>query len=240
MRRLFFCFLAFVLVTSLTCFSQQTDIAQFNVVAGYSYLSTPSLNLAQRGFNGDVAINVRPWMSFGFDSSMFSGHSSLLPSYLSTATQAKLGGAVATVPAPFRASLGAALNQGVPFNSSTFTYQMGPQFNYRHFRKVTLFVRPALGLLHAKIQTKPDPTLSPFLVPLVSGLLGGKLSDADTSVFYGFGGGATWEITRNFGLRFTTDLARYNFFGQQLNGARNSLRFSVTTKYGFGKNILRK
>ena len=72
MRRLFFCFLAFVLVTSLTCFSQQTDIAQFNVVAGYSYLSTPSLNLAQRGFNGDVAINVRPWMSFGFDSSLFS------------------------------------------------------------------------------------------------------------------------------------------------------------------------
>jgi hypothetical protein len=236
MRRLLFCFLAIVLATTLTCFAQQTDIAQFNVVAGYSYLTTPSLNLAQRGFNGDFATNVRPWMSLGFDFSIFSGHSSLIPSYLNSATQTRLGSALAPLPAPVRASLGAALNQGVPFNSSTYTYQMGPQFNYRHFKKVTLFVRPALGLLHAKIQTRPSPALT----PLVSGLLGGKLSDADTSVFYGLGGGATWEITRNFGLRFTADLARYNFFGQQLNGARNSVRLSVTTKYGFGKNILHK
>lgn len=236
MRRLFFCFLAFVLVTTLTCFSQQTDIAQFSVVAGYSYLSTPSLNLAQRGFNGDFAQNVRPWISMGFDFSIFSGHSSLIPSYLNSATQTKLGGALAPLPAPVRASLGAALNAGVPFESSTYTYQMGPQFNYRHFRKVTLFVRPALGLLHAKIQTKPTAAVT----PLVMGLMSGKLSDADTSVFYGFGGGATWEITRNFGLRFTADLARYNFFGETLNGARNSVRLSVTTKYGFGKNILRK
>ena len=237
MRRLLFCLLTLFLVsTAPSCFSQQTDIARFNVVGGFSYLATPSLNLAQRGFNGDFAMNVRPWMSFGFDFSTFSGHSSLLPSYLNTATQTKLAGVLATLPAPVAAALGAALNAGVPFNSSTFTYQMGPQFNYRHFKHVTLFVRPALGLLHAKIQTKP----SPALVPLVSGLLGGKLSDADTSVFYGFGGGATWEITRNFGLRATADLARYNFFGQQLTGARNSVRLSVTAKFGFGKNILEK
>jgi hypothetical protein len=236
MRRLFFCGLALFLFTTLTCFSQQNDIAQFSVIAGPSYLATPSLNLAQRGFNGDFAQNVRPWVSMGFDFSTFSGHTSLLPKYLNAATQTKLAGALAPLPVPVRAALGAGLNAGVPTDTATYTFQMGPQFNYRHFRKVTLFVRPALGLLHAKIQTKPAAALA----PLVKGLMSGKLSDADTSVFYGFGGGATWEITRNFGLRATADLARYNFFGQTLNGARNSVRLSVTAKYGFGRNILRK
>ncbi len=228
MRRLFFCFLAFVLVTTLTCFSQQNQITQFSVIAGYSYLSTPSLNLAQRGFNGDFAQNVRPWMSMGFDFSTFSGGSTLVPSYLNTATQTKLAH---MLPPGFPVSAVA-----VPFTSSTFTYQAGPQFNYRRLRKVTLFVRPALGLLHAKIQANPAPAAA----PLVSALLGGKLSSADTSVFYGFGGGATWEITPHFGLRVSADYARYNFFAETLNGARNSVRLSVTTKYGFGKNILRK
>ena len=236
MRRFLFCFLAFILATTLTGYAQQTDIAQYSVVAGYSYLSTPSLNLAQRGFNGDFATNVRPWVSMGFDFSTFSGNTTLIPSYLNSATHAKLVGALAPFPAPVQAALGAALNAGVPTSTSTYTYQMGPQFNYRRFKHVTLFVRPALGLLHMKIQTHPTATVT----PLVRGLLGGKLSDADTSVFYGFGGGATWEITRNFGLRFTADLARTNFFGQTLTGARNAVRLSVTGKYGFGKNILRK
>jgi hypothetical protein len=232
MRRLSFCVLAFVLLTSLTCFSQQRDIRQFNIIAGYSYLATPSINLAQRGFNGDLATNLRPWLSFGFDFSMFSGGSTLLPKYLNAATQAQLG----ALPRPYLA----AVANGVPYTSATYTYQLGPQLNYRHFRKVTLFVRPALGLLHAKIQTHPEQLSSPYATPVVAGLLKGKLSEADTSVFYGFGGGATWEISPHFGLRATIDLARYNFFAQQLNGARNSVRFSVTPKVGFGRNIMSK
>jgi hypothetical protein len=228
MRRLFFCLLAFVLVTTPTCFSQQTEITQFNIIAGYSYLHTPSLNLAQRGFNGDFAQNVRPWMSMGFDFSTFTGQSTLLPSYLNLATQAKLAH---MLPPGFPVN-----TVMVPFSSSTSTYQAGPQFNYRRFKHVTLFVRPALGLLHAKVQTNPSPTAA----PLVSALLGGKLSAADNTVFYGLGGGATWEITPHFGLRATVDFARYNFFPNTLDGARNSVRLSVTTKYGFGRNILRK
>jgi hypothetical protein len=70
--------------------------------------------------------------------------------------------------------------------------------------------------------------------------LGGKLSTADTSVFYGVGGGVSWEIDPHFGLRFTTDVVRYNFFAETLNGARTSVRFSVTPKVGFGRNIMSK
>lgn len=225
MRRLLFCVLClFLLSATLTCLAQQKEILQYSVIAGYSYLDTPSLNLSQRGLNTDVAQNVRPWLSLGFDFSWFSGYSTLLGSYLNSATQAKLG--QMGIPASLVA---------VPYTSSTYTYQVGPQFNYRRLKHVTLFARPALGLLHAKIQTNPGP-----YAPIVSSLLGGKLSSADNTVFYGFGGGATWEITPHFGLRGTADFARFNFFPNTLNGSRNGVRLSVMPKFGFGKNIAQR
>jgi hypothetical protein len=72
MRHLFFCAL-FLLPTALTCFSQQTEITQFAAFGAYSYLSTPSLNLTQRGFDGDFGYNLPSWLTLGFDFSYFNG-----------------------------------------------------------------------------------------------------------------------------------------------------------------------
>src|SRR5215469_13520348 len=142
MRRSFVCVLAlFLLSTALTCHPQQTDVRQFAAFGAFSYLSTPSLNLTQRGFDGDFGYNLRSWVSLGFDFSYNSGHSSLLPNDLNSATQAKL--------APFLPLLPPGFILAVPYNSSTYTYEAGPQFNYRRLKKVTLFVRPAFGALHA-------------------------------------------------------------------------------------------
>lgn len=234
MRRSFPCILACILLSTVTCFSQQSEVLRYQVIGGYSYLHVPSLNLAQRGFNGDLGINVRPWLSMGFDFSVFTGHSTLLPSYFNSATQLKLAQALGQMGNPPIA--------GIPYSSTTFTYQAGPQLNYRRFRKVTLFVRPALGLLHEKIQTHPAGCGQYQLqcTALVKGLLGGKLSAADNTVFYGFGGGATWEINPHFGLRATADFARFNLFPDTLNGSRNGVRLSVMPKFGFGKNIMHK
>ena len=226
MRRVFICTLAILLLTTITAFSQQRDIPQYSVIGGYSYLAAPSLNLAFRGFNGDVARNVRPWLSIGFDFSTFSGHNTIVSSYLNSDTQTKLK---TLLPRGVPLSV-----VTVPADMSLMTYQFGPQLNYRRMRKFTLFMRPALGLLHAKAQTNPAPATT----KLVGSLLGGKLSSADNAVFYGVGGGATWEMHRNFGLRFSIDLARFDMFPDLLNGSRNAVRFSITTKYGFGKNIL--
>ncbi len=236
MRRLFTCVLAFLLLSTVTCFSQQSDIRQFAIVAGYSYLDVPSLNLSQRGFNGDFAQNVRPWLSLGFDFSVFNGYSTILPTYLNSATQAQLGQALIGMGVPPSQLPAVVAGLGIPYTSSTYTYQAGPQFNYRRLKHVTLFVRPALGLLHAKIQTLPEDAMSR---QLVGGLLGGKLSSADNTIFYGFGGGATWEVNPHFGLRATADFARFNFFPNTLNGSRNGVRLSVMPKFGFGKNIVR-
>jgi hypothetical protein len=228
MRRFFFCVLAlFLLSTALPCLSQQTDIRQFAAFGAYSYLSTPSLNLTQRGFDGDLGYNLRSWLTFGSDFSVFNGHTSLLPGDLNLTTQAKL--------APILPSLPKGFVLAVPYNTATYTYEAGPQFNYRRLKKVTFFVRPALGLLHANFVAKPD---NPILTGIVSGLLGGGTSKSDTVVFYGFGGGFTWEINPHFGIRVAADLARYDFFSGLLNGSRNSVRISVGTKFGFGRNIL--
>jgi hypothetical protein len=231
MRRLFVCVLAlFLLSTALTCFSQQTDIRQFSAFGAFSYLSTPSLNLTQRGFDGDFGYNWLSWLTLGFDFSYNNGHTSLVPHDFNLATQAKLEPFL-----PVFQELGIPL--AVPYNASTYTYEAGPQFNYRKLRKVTFFVRPALGALHVSIQAKPN---NPAIQEVVAGLLGSNPSKSDTVVFYGFGGGATWEITPNFGLRVAADLAHYNMFSNILNGGRNSVRVVVGTKFSFGKNILKK
>ena len=213
-----------------TCFSQQTTILKYTVYTAFSYLTTPSLNLVQRGFDGDFGMNIRSWLTLGGDFSYNNGASTLLPSSLNTATQAKLAPYV-----PVFQQLGIPI--AVPYHSSTYTYEAGPQFNYRHLKKVTLFARPALGALHGVFTAKPD---NPYIAQIVSGLLNGKTSSSDTVVFYGFGGGITWEATPHFGIRVASDFVHFNYFSNILDGGRNSVRVTIGTKFNFGKNIVGK
>ncbi|MGB8770680.1 MAG: hypothetical protein WCC92_13760 [Candidatus Korobacteraceae bacterium] len=230
--------LLFVLLTALTCFSQQTDILRYSAFTAFSYLSTPSLNLTQRGFDGDFGVNVRSWLTVGGDFSYNSGNSSLLPKNLSSSAQAQLAPILPLLPPGF--------NLAVPYNSSTYTYEAGPQFNYRRFKKFTFFARPALGALHAKFTATPGKCAQPelectqILTQIVTQLVGPSLGRSDTVVFYGFGGGITWEATPHFGLRVASDFVHYDFFSNLLNGGRNSVRFTLGTKFNFGKNIVQK
>lgn len=227
----------FIFTATLTCFSQQTDILRYSAFGAFSYLSTPSLNLTQRGFDGDFGVNIFPWLTVGGDFSYNSGHSSLTPDKLSSTAKAQLAPILPLLPPGFVLA--------VPYNSSTYTYEAGPQFNYRHFKKVTLFARPALGALHANFQTRPgkcgQPELGcgPILTEIVSSLVGPSLGKSDTVVFYGFGGGITWEATPHFGLRVASDFVHYNFFSNLLDGGRNSVRVTVGTKFNFGRNIVK-
>ena len=38
-----------------------------------------------------------------------------------------------------------------PFDATTQTFTAGPQLAYRHFKKVTLFVHPSIGVIHENI-----------------------------------------------------------------------------------------
>ena len=82
----------FIVATSLTSFSQQTDIPMFSAYTAFSYLSTPSLNLTQRGFDGDFGVNIFSWLTVGGDFSYNGGHSTLYPNDLVlTGTPAGVG-----------------------------------------------------------------------------------------------------------------------------------------------------
>jgi hypothetical protein len=228
-RSTFLLLLLFLSLSVVTCFSQQEYVARYSAFGAYSYLSTPSLNLAQRGFDGDFGVNLRSWLTLGGDFSYGSGNTTLLPNQLNSATQAKLAPYV-----PLLVANGIPI--AVPYNSSTYTYEAGPQFNYRRLQHFTFFVRPALGALHASITATPN---NPYMAQIVAGLLGKSLSSSDTVVFYGFGGGITWEATPHFGIRVATDFVHYDMFSNILNGGRNTVRVVIGTKYSWGKNIIK-
>ena len=226
----------FIVLTSLFSFSQQTDIPLFSTFGGFSYYATPSLNLVQRGVDADFGVNVRPWLTLGFDFSYGDGGSTLFPNKLAAPVQAQLAPIISTLPPGFVLA--------VPFSAQDYTYEAGPQFNYRHFKHVTLFARPALGAIHVAFKTEPQACGQPqlgcqiILTQILNQLVGPTLSKSDTVVFYGFGGGLTWEITPNFGIRAATDFVHENFFSGLLDGGRNSFRVTVGTKFSFGKNIV--
>lgn len=238
MRRRTFFLIAFLLLLALSCFAQQDYIARYSAFTAFSYLSTPSLNLTQRGFDGDFGVNVRPWLTIGGDFSYNQGSSSILPGYLSNSAKAKLAPILPLLPPGFVLA--------VPYSTTTYTYEAGPQFNYRKEKKFTYFARPALGALHSTFNAQPGACQQPelqcqlILTKVVTGLVGPSLSKSDTVVFYGFGGGMTWEATHNFGIRLAADYVRYNFFSDLLNGSRGSVRVTVGTKFNFGKNIVHK
>lgn len=220
----------FVLAAALTGSCQQTNIPMFSTYAAYSYFGTPSINLVQRGFDGDIGYNMRPWLTLGFDFSYGDGSNSILPQYLKPSLQAQL--------LPLLAQLPQGYQLYIPGTSKDYTYEAGPQFNYRRFKHVTLFARPALGAIHFTFTPHP---IDPIQTAVVTAVLGSPNKTAtDTVVFYGFGGGVTWEVTPNFGIRTTTDFVHYDIFSNLLNGGRNSFRVTVGTKFSFGKNIVAK
>lgn len=227
MRREFICGLSlFILLFTLTCFSQQEYVSRFDALGSYSFLSTPSLNLMQNGFNAEFGWNVRRWVALGGDFSVFSGSNTLIPSYLSPTVQTQL--------VPVLSQLPPGYTLAVPATATTYTYSAGPQFNLRKFKTVTFFAHPALGALHADITLKPG---DPISTAIVTKLVGPGMKTSDTVVFYGFGGGMDFNVSKHVGIRTAADFVHYDMFSSLPNGGRNSVRFSVGPTFRFGPNV---
>jgi hypothetical protein len=226
--------LSFIVLTSLTCFAQQTYVNRFDAYAGYGYFSTPSLSLNQNGFNGEFGWNVKSWVALGFDFSVFTGDNVITPNMLTPALQQTLGAEIAGLQAEGILPPGYQLR--MPTSSTTYTYSAGPQFNIRHFKPVTFFVRPALGSLHEVATLHPG---DPFASQVALVLAGPSLQKTDTVVFYGFGGGMDFNLSKHIGIRTAADYVHYNMFTNVLGSSQNSVRFSVGPTFRFGGNILK-
>lgn len=223
------CLLLLVVFSTGTLFAQQDYVGRYDVFGSFSYLASPGINLYQRGFNGQVGMNVTPWLALGADYSILTGSTKLLPKELTPQLQATL------------TALHAPAGFNVPIDAKTRTYTAGPQVNIRHFKPVTFFVRPAIGLLHEGVTAHPDPTSPyyPLQVGVVQQLTAGTGGKSDTVWFVGFGGGFDINATKHVHLRVGVDYVNFRVFDDTLEKRRNAVRISVGPSFNFGRNIVK-
>jgi hypothetical protein len=219
----YICTFALLIFLSCAAFAQQDYVPRYEAFAGYTYFTAPAFNLVQRGFNVSGGVNLNSWLTIGGDYSWFEGHSDITIPDLKNSVKAQL--------APLLPLLGP--NPVLPFDSTTYTYTVGPQFNYRHFKRMTLFVRPVLVGLHESATLHAN---SPGTAIAIQALApGGKKSDLQPG--YGAGAGIDIGVTRHLGLHATADYVHVSLFNSLLKDPRNGVRVSVGPSFKFGRNV---
>ncbi|MGC2211450.1 MAG: outer membrane beta-barrel protein [Candidatus Korobacteraceae bacterium] len=221
---------ALLFFLSAVAVAQQDYVGRYDAYGGFSYLSAPDIRLGQWGFNTQEGVNVKRWLAFGFDYSIQTGSTTLRPGELNDATLAKL--------APLVSGLPAGYNLFVPFDATTQTFAAGPQLEYRHFKRFTLFVHPSIGAIHESIDLKAHDTITAELLaalPELGVAAGPKLHD--TTYFYGVGGGADFNATKHLHFRCDLEYVHTFLFSDLLAQPRNAIRVSVGPTFNFGGNV---
>jgi hypothetical protein len=235
--RLLICSLA--IFVCLPAFAQEdVTINRYTLYTGFDYFAGPGLSLAQRGFDTDFGVTVKPWLGLGVDFSA-SGNSIISG-----------GGTINGTSTVYEPILNNAYNNGIPgvlpphvvppanavnvsFRSTTYTVAVGGQFYIRKLKKVTFLVRPGLGVIHAPVDLNVPPQLPPLF-----GLLNlppVRSSRTDTNYFVGFGGGFDINLSRRVGLRFTVDWINTHLFDDILKDRQNYVRWTVGPTWKFGE-----
>ena len=223
--------LAMILLT-IPAFGQQTYVTRYDIFTGYTYLNSPKISLPEHGFHLQAGFRPKTWYSIGFDFSTATGDLHLTPDLLPTAMQQSLGAQLGQLAALGRLPAGYKL--AVPAASSTKTFTVGPQLAYRHWKPVTLFLRPSIGAIHEVATPQPADPIATLIVKQLAPA--GKKQD--WTVFYGFGGGADFLFSKHLGLRVQADLVRDHLFNDILRESRGTVRFSVGPCFNFGRNIV--
>jgi hypothetical protein len=223
----------FGLVSSLAtplC-GQQAYVSRFDVYTGYAFLDSTKLQLFENGFHTQFGYRVRTWLSLGFDYSVTSGGLTLTPGLLPIALQQQLGAQLGYLASAGQLPPGYALR--VPAHALTNSFALGPQYAYRHFSKVTIFIRPSIGAIREGASPKPaDPIAAAIAAQLVPS---GQI--VDWQGFYGVGAGVDLLFSRHVGLRTQADYVYDHLFNNLLRDGRWTTRFSIGPCFNFGRNI---
>ncbi len=213
--------------------AQQTQLKRYDLYVGFADLNSPALGLNQTGLHTQFGVNVREWYALGFDYSVSRGSTVLKPDLLPVTLQEQLAPLIlayiqaGVVPPTYQLKL--------PAHIMTQSFAAGPQFSYRHFRRVTLFVRPSVGAFRLAATLHPaDP-----LATEVSQLLAPSNPTVDWTGFYGFGGGDEILLTPHFGVRSQMDVVYNHPFNDILANGFWTMRYSVGLNIHAGKNILK-
>lgn len=220
-----------LLLLASSLHAEQDYIGRFDVYGGFTYLDSPHINLAERGFHTQGGMRLRRWLSVGFDYSIATGHTSLTPDLLTTSLQQQLG-------ATFRQLIAAGLIPSsyvlsVPIDSTTQNFAAGPQFSYRRWSRITPFIRPSVGAIH-EVAT---PHATDAVTRMVIAQLVPSGTKQDWTGFYGFGGGFDLNVSRKFAVRIQSDFVHDHLFNDLLKNGRNSVRLSIGQAFQFGRNV---
>ncbi len=219
------------LILASPAFGQQDYVGRFDAFAGFTYLNSPHVSLAEKGFHLQAGVRPIRWLSLGFDYSRSTGDLTLTPDLLVDSLAAQINGTIAALKAAQQLPASYALV--VPSGSTTQTFAGGPQVSFHHFKAVTIFVRPSVGFIHEVAVPRPG---DPFATQVVANLApsGQKI---DTVVFYGVGGGVDLNITKNFAIRAQGDFVHDHLFKDTLKDSRNTVRLSIGPAFQFGGNV---
>ncbi|HEV2426124.1 MAG TPA: hypothetical protein VGZ29_14935 [Terriglobia bacterium] len=212
---------------------QQTYVTRYDVFAGYTFLDSPHVSLFENGFHFQAGVRPTTWYSLGFDYSISEGNLTLTPNLLTTTLQQQLGAELMALAAAGKIPPGYTLV--VPVKSVTQTFAAGPQLAYRHFKNVTLFLRPDLGAIHEA--ARPQPAGSDLIAWGVVNQLAPTGKKTNWTPFYGFGGGVDLLFSKHLGFRIQSDLVYDHLFSDLLKDGRFTVRFSVGPIFNLGKNI---
>jgi hypothetical protein len=223
--------LAALFVLAAPLFGQQSYVSRFDIFTGYTYLNSPKISLPEHGFHLQAGVRPTTWYSVGFDYSVSAGDLRLTPDLLPNTLQQQLGAQLGQLAAIGRLPAGYQLV--VPAHSNTQNFTVGPQLAFRHFSKVTFFLRPSIGAIREVATPKPgDPIAAGVVAQLAPA---GKKQD--WTIFYGFGGGTDLLFSKHVALRIQADLVRDHLFNDILKDARGTVRFSIGPCFNFGHNI---
>jgi len=220
-----------LLLASTPALGQQQYVSRYDLFAGYTFLDSPKVKLFENGFHFQFGVRPKRWYSLGFDYSVSSGSLTLTPNLLTPALQGELGGLLQELALAGQLPPGYIVS--IPSNSFTQTVTGGPQLAYRHFSKVTLFLRPDLGAIHEVATPQPQDPIAKIIV----GALAPTGKKTDWTAFYGFGGGVDFLFSKHVALRVQADLVYDHLFSDTLAEGRLTTRFSVGPCFNFGKNI---
>lgn len=211
----------------VTCLAQKQEyVGRWDASFGFSYMTTPNMNLDQRGWHGQFGYNWNRWLAVGFDTSYFGGGSSVTVPQLNNATLVKL--------APIFPYLPAGYTVYAPYHANTYTITGGPQLNYRGLKWTTLFIHPDIGAMHQSVQVKP---IDPIQAAIAKSLLGSSMKTSEWVPFFGVGGGVDLNFTKHVGVKLNADWVRTTFFNDVLKNPQYTWRLSVLPTVHFGKNV---
>ncbi|HTS63910.1 MAG TPA: hypothetical protein VMH28_17930 [Candidatus Acidoferrales bacterium] len=223
-----------IILLAANVLGQQTYVTRFDLFTGYTYLNSPHVGLAENGFHTQFGVRPWTWMSLGFDYSVVQGDLTLTPNLLVPSVQQQLAAMLGQLAAAGKLPAGYALV--VPASSTTQTFAGGPQLAFRHWKPITIFVRPSCGI----IKETATPHAGDPIAAAVVAQLAPTGEKKDNVIFYGFGGGIDLLFSKHVAVRIQGDFVHDHLFSDLLTDSRNTVRFSIGPCFNFGKNIAQR